>query len=40
VYGSEIFIVERSKLVFFLVIPRINLVVMRRGGGEEEVEAA
>ena len=34
-YGFEIFIAERSRMVIFLVIPRINLVVMREAGGEE-----
>jgi hypothetical protein len=34
--GSETFTAERSKIGFFLVIPRINLVVMRGTGKEDE----
>jgi len=40
VYGSEIFIADKSRMVFFLVIPRINLVVMRGAGGGEGVWAS
>ena len=40
VYGSEIFIANRSRLVFVLVIPRINNVVMRGVGGGERAQAS
>jgi len=40
VYGSEIFIADRSRLVFFLLIPRINLIVMRGAGGGERAQAS
>jgi len=40
VYGSETFIAERLKMGFFLVISRINRVVMRGARGEKEVRAS